>query len=57
VVVKPQMDMNAATSSPTTVREHMQTREIVRGQLDMLAATSQPGCSQIRLGLETQESH
>jgi hypothetical protein len=55
-VVKPQRDTTAATSSQTTVREHMQTRAIVRGQLEMLAATSRPESSQMRLGLDKPQS-
>jgi len=51
-VVKPQTDTTAATASPTTVGEHMQTPDIVQGQLQMPAVTSQPGIGQLRLGLE-----
>jgi len=56
-VIKPQIHTNAATQSPTTVGEHMQTLEIVRGQSEMPAVTSQPGSSQMRLGSEKPQSH
>jgi hypothetical protein len=52
VVVKPQIGTTTATPSPITVREHIQTPEIVRGQSAMQTVTSQPGSSQIRLGSE-----
>jgi hypothetical protein len=51
-VVKPQIDTTAATPSPMTVGEHMQTPEIARGQSEMPGVTSRPGSSQMRLGLE-----
>jgi len=56
-VVKPQIDTTAATPSPTTFGEHMQTLDIVRGQLPMTAVTSRPGSSQMRLGSEKPQSH
>jgi len=45
VVVKPQIEKTAATPSPITVGEHMQTPEIIRGQSQMPAVTSRPGSS------------
>ena len=39
-VIKPQIDITAATSSPTTFGERMQTLGIVRGQSQILAVTS-----------------
>jgi hypothetical protein len=39
-VVKLQNDKTAATPSPTTAGEYMQTLEIVRGQSEMPAVTS-----------------
>jgi len=56
-VVKPQIDTTAATPSPTTFGEHMQTLDIVRGQSLMTAVTSRPGSSQMRLGSEKPQSH
>ena len=56
-VVKPQIETTAATPSPITVGEHMQTPEIVRGQSEMPAVTSRPGSSQMRLGSEKPQSH
>jgi hypothetical protein len=57
VVVKPQIDTTAAIPSLTTVGEHMQTCEIVRGQSEIPAATSRPGNSQMRLGWEKPPLH
>jgi len=56
-VVKPQIDTTAATPSPTTFGEHIQTIEIVRGQSPMTAVTSRTRSSQIRLGSEKPQSH
>jgi len=56
-VVKPQMETTAATPSPITVGERMQTPEIFRGQSEMPAVTSRPGSSQMRLGSEKPQSH
>ena len=56
-VVKLELDLSAATPSPTTFGEHMQTLHIVRGQSQMLAVTSQPGSGQMRLGLKKPQSH
>jgi len=56
-VVQPQIDTTAATLSPTTFREHVQTLDIVRGQSPMTAVTSRPGSSQMRLGLEKPQSY
>jgi len=56
-VVKPQIETTAATPSPITVGEHMQTPEIVRGKSEMPAVTSRPGCSQMRLGSEKPQLH
>jgi len=56
-VIKPQIDTTAARPSPTTVGEHMQTFEIVRGQSEMLVVSSLPGSSQMRLGSEKPQSH
>jgi len=47
--VKPQTVMTAATPSPTTFGELMQTVEIVAGQLQMPQGSTQPGSSQMRL--------
>jgi len=56
-VVEPQIDMTAATPSPTTFGEGMQTLDIIRGQLPMTAVTSRPESSEMRLDLEKQQSH
>jgi len=56
-VVNHQIDPIAATPSPTTFGEHMQTLEIVSGQSQMPAVTSRPGSSQMRLGSEKPQSH
>ena len=56
-VVKPQIETTAATPSPITVGEHMQTPEIVRGQSEMPAVTSPPGSCQMWLGSEKPQSH
>jgi len=56
-VVTPRIDTTAASASPTTAGEHMQTLDIVRGQLEMLAVTSQPGSSQMRLRSEKPQSN
>jgi len=56
VVVEPQIDTTAATPSPTTFGEQMQTLDIVRGQSPMKAVTSRPGSSQMRLGSEKPQS-
>jgi hypothetical protein len=56
-VVKPQIDSTTATPSSITVREHMQTPEIVPGQSEMPAVTSRPGSSQMRLGSEKPQSN
>jgi hypothetical protein len=55
-VIKPQKDMTAATPSPTTVGDTMQTLEIVRGQSEMPAVTSRTESCQLRLGSEKQQS-
>jgi len=55
--VKHQIDTTAATPSPTTFGEHMQTLDIVHGQLQMPAVISWPGSSQRRLGLEKLQLH
>jgi hypothetical protein len=57
VVVKHQTRTTAATLSPTTCGEHMQTLDVVSGQLHMAAVTSQPESSQMRLGSEKPQSH
>jgi len=58
VVVKPQIEMTAATPSLRTFRElSMQTVDIVCGQSQMLAVTSRPESSQMRLGSEKPQSH
>jgi len=56
-VVKPQIDMTAATPLPITFGEHMQTLDIVREQSPMTAVTSRPGSSQMRLCCEKPQSH
>jgi len=56
-VVNHQVDPIAATPSPTTFGEHMQTLEIVSAQSQMPAVTSRPGSSQMRLGSEKPQSH
>ena len=55
-VVKPQIETTAATPSPITVGEHMQTPEIVRGQSEMPAVTSRPGSIPMRLGFEKPQA-
>jgi len=58
VVVKPQIEMTAATPSLRTFRElSMQTVDIVCGQSQMLAVTPRPESSQMRLGSEKPQSH
>jgi hypothetical protein len=57
VVVHHQIDLIAATPSPTLFGEHMQTLEIISGQSQMPAVTSRPGSSQMRLGSEQPHSH
>jgi len=49
-VVKPEIDMTAATPSLTTFGELMQTLDIVWRQSQIPAVTSQPGSTQMRLG-------
>jgi len=56
-VVNHQIDWIAATPSPTTFGEHMQTLQIVSGQSQMPAVTSWPGSSHMRLGSEKPQSH
>ena len=56
-VVKPQRDKTAASPSPTTFGEHMQTLAFVLGQSLMLQETSQLGSSHIRSGSERPQSH
>jgi len=56
VVVTPSVNTPAASASPTTAGEHIQTLDNVRGQLVMLAATSRPGSSEMRLGSENPQS-
>jgi len=56
-VVTPQIETTAASASLTTVGEHMQTLDIVRGQLEMPTVTSRPGSSQMRLGSEKPQSN
>jgi hypothetical protein len=56
-VVNHQIDPIAATPSPTTFGEDMQTLDIVSGQSQMPAATSRPGSSRMMLGLEKPQSH
>jgi len=55
-VVPPQIDMTAASASPKTAGEHMQTHDIVRGQLVVPAVSSRPGSSQMRLGWQKPQS-
>jgi hypothetical protein len=56
VVVKPQIETTAATPSPMTFGEHLQTLENVQEQLEMPAVTSRPGSSQLRLSSEKPQS-
>jgi len=56
-VIKPQMDITAATPSPTTFGEHMQSVDVVSRQSQMPAVTSQPGSSQMMLGSEKLQLH
>jgi len=56
-VVNHQIDRIAATPSPTTFGEHMQTLAIVSGQSQMPAVTSRAGSSHMRLGSEKPQSH
>jgi Uri superfamily endonuclease len=55
-VVKPQIDMTAATPYPTTFGEHMRTVDIVCGQLQLSAVTSRPGSRQMRQSSEKTKS-
>jgi hypothetical protein len=57
VVVTPQIDTTAASTSQTTAGEHMQTLDIVWGQLEMPAISFRPGSCQMRLGLEKPQSN
>jgi len=57
VVVKPQIDMTAATPPPTTFGQPMQTLDIVCRQSQIPAVTSRPGSSQTRLGCEWPQLH
>jgi hypothetical protein len=52
-----QIDLIAATPSPTTFGENMQTLEIVSGQLQMPVVTSRPGISHMRLGSDKPQLH
>jgi len=54
---KYQIDQIAATPSPTTFGEDMQTLEIVSRQRQSPAVASRPGCSQMRHGWEKPQSH
>jgi len=45
-VVKPQIDMTAATPTPVLFGEHMQALDIVPGQSQIPAVTSRPGSGQ-----------
>jgi len=56
-VVTPQIDMTAASASPTTAGEYMQTLDIVQEQLEMLAVTSPPRSSHMMLGSEKPQSN
>ena len=56
-VVTPQIDITAATPSPTTFGEHMHTVDIVWGQSPMTAVISRLGSSQMRLGSEKPQWH
>jgi len=56
-VVKPQIDMTAATPLPSTFGEDMQTLDIIRGQSPMTAVSFRPGSSQMRLGSEKPRSY
>jgi hypothetical protein len=55
-VGKPQPDSTAATPSPTTFGELMQTIDIVPGQSQMPQVTSRQGCTHMRLGLEKPQA-
>jgi len=57
VVLQPQIAMTAATTSPTTVGEHMQTFDILRGQSEVLVLSSRPGSSEMKLSSEKPQSH
>jgi len=57
VVVKPQTDTTAATPSPTTFGEYIQTLVIVRRKSEMPAVTSRPGSSQMWMGSEKPQGH
>jgi len=51
------MEMIVATPSPKTIRELMQTPDIVYGQLQLPTGTYRPGSSQIRQGSAKSLSH
>jgi len=55
-VVKPEIGMTAATPSPTTFGELMQTFEINRRQSQMPPVTSRPGSTLMRLVSEKPQS-
>jgi len=56
-VVNHQIDMIAATPSPTIFGDHKQTLEIVSRYSWMPAVTARPRSSQIRLRSEKPKSH
>jgi hypothetical protein len=56
-VVKPQIDTNAATPSPTTVAEDILTLDITQGQSEMPIVTSRPGSSPMMPGSEKPLEH
>jgi len=56
-VVNHQIDMIAATPSPTIFGEHKQTLEIVSRYSQMPAVTARPGSNQMRLRSEKPQSH
>ena len=55
-VVKPQADIAAATPSPTTFGELMQSLNILPGQSPMPQVTSRQGSTQMRLGSEKHQA-
>jgi len=56
-VVKPQIDITAATPSLTTFGKLMQTLDIIRGQSRKLAVTSGAGSRKMRLLPENPQLH
>jgi len=56
-VVKPHMDDNAANPAPPTVREHMESHDIIPGISQMPQGTPRPGRSHTMLGCRRPQSN